>query len=123
MLLLLAATLTAQVYQLSAPPRTAAGDLVTLRLTRDGLPLAGATIRVTSPAREIARVTAARLTLRDNRTTLFRADQVLVTSAGETDCQLILSSGANAAPSANPPASPTPMAACSPATWAPCPPP
>ena len=92
MVLLLAAWM-AQSFQLTAPPEASAGDLVSLRLTRDGAPLPGVALRVTAPAAEIGTVKAARLLLRDNRTTLVKGDLVLVTSVTGEDCAVILASG------------------------------
>lgn len=84
----------AQSFQLTAPAVVSTGDLVSLRLTRDAAPVAGATLRVTAPAAEIGLVTAPRVLLRDGRTALFTGDQVLVTRAENDDCSIILSSGA-----------------------------
>jgi hypothetical protein len=94
MVLFLAAML-AQSFQIAAPSEVSTGDLVALRVTRDGAPLAGVALNVTAPAREIAKVTSARLTLRDGRTTLFKGDDVLVTSAESGECRLLLASGAS----------------------------
>lgn len=93
-MLLFLAALAAQSFQITAPAEVSTGDLVSLRVTRDGAPLTGVALRVTAPAAEIARVTAARVPLRDGRTTLFKGDDVLVTSVDGAECGVLLASGA-----------------------------
>ena len=82
----------AQTWRLVAPESVNVGDLVALRLTRDGAPQSGATIRVAAPAREIATVRVVSADLRafptadsDLKGTLYKGDSVLVTlnTAGE----------------------------------------
>ena len=90
----------AQVWSLNAPSNVMVGDVVALRVTREGRPVEGVEIRVAGPATRQGSVTAATLNVREGpgtdqpiRGVLYRGENVLVTSDAGGWCGVINSVG------------------------------
>lgn len=95
-IVLLVAQAAAQTWSLAGPGNVMAGDVVALRVTRDGRPVEGLDVRVLAPAVRQGAVTAATLNLREGAGTdqaikgvLYRGENVLVTSESGGWCAVI----------------------------------
>lgn len=100
LLLSLSLHAAAQTWTISTPSNVMVGDVVALRITRDGRPVEGLEVKVTGPAASQGAVTAATLNLREGAGTdqaikgvLYRGENVLITSEGGGWCGVINSVG------------------------------
>lgn len=89
-----------QSWTLTVPSSAVAGDVVSLRVTRDGRPVEGIPIRILSPGASQGTVTAATLNLREGagadqpvKGVLYRGDTVVITSEGGGWCAVINATG------------------------------